>query len=243
MADRFYCPDPPAAGRLTLVGDEARHLARVRRLGAGAVVEVFDGRGPTARRAEVRVVATDRVELEILGEPVAGREPPFPLVLYAAVPKGERFDWLVEKAVEVGVARLVPLVAARSVVEPRPSKLERQRRTVVEASKQCGRNRLMEVVEPWPMARLLREERSAVRLLARPGGLVPSEWPPVEPGEGAALAIGPEGGFTDEEADAARDAGWVAASLGPTILRVETAAVVGAALGLALGMRATRRPS
>lgn len=236
MADRFYCPEPLNAGRLHLQGDEARHLARVRRLGPGDVVEVFDGRSVFAHRAEVRGISGDRVELAIQGDPVPGREPPLPLTLAAAVPKGERFDWLVEKAVEVGVGRLVPLIAARSVVEPRPGKLEKQRRAVIEASKQCGRNRLMEVASPSPLGLILREEAASVRLLAHPDGLPISEWPRPALGQGVTLAVGPEGGFTTEEVEAARSAGWQVVALGPTILRVETAALVGSALVLAMAV-------
>src|SRR4051812_23439804 len=142
MADRFYCPDPPVEGFLTLSGDEARHLIRVRRLGPGDVVEVFDGRG-TALRAEVAGVGRDRVELAVRGGPLPDRVAPCLLTLATAVPKADRFDWLVEKATELGVARLVPLRTERSVVDPRATKLDRLRRAIIEAAKQCGRNRLM----------------------------------------------------------------------------------------------------
>ncbi len=235
MADRFYCPDSPVAGRLTLRGDEARHLARVRRVGPGDLVEVFDGQSAMGRRAEVRAVSGDRVELEVQGEPIPGREPPFWLTLAAAVPKGERFDWLVEKAVEVGVGRLVPLIAGRSVVEPRAGKLEKQRRAVIESSKQCGRNRLMEVAAPMRLDEVLKTTLAPVRLLAHPDGLPPSDWPGRVPGGEVALAVGPEGGFTEAEVAAAGEAGWRVVTLGPTILRVETAAIVGSALVLAIG--------
>jgi 16S rRNA (uracil1498-N3)-methyltransferase len=236
LADRFFCPDPPVDGRIVIRGDEARHLTRVRRLGPGDRVEIFDGRSPTARPAEVRAVSGSWVELEVVGEPIRGREPSRPITLAVAVPKGERFDWLVEKAVEVGVARLVPLVTERSVVDPRASKLEKQRRAVVEASKQCGRNRLMAIDPPTPLADHLRDESSPVRLLAHPEGLSPGDWPAIGR-EGTAIAVGPEGGFTEREVEAARAAGWALASLGPTILRIETAAIVAAALAQSLGVR------
>ncbi|MBX6314173.1 MAG: 16S rRNA (uracil(1498)-N(3))-methyltransferase [Isosphaeraceae bacterium] len=232
MADRFYCPDPPVAGRWTLAGEEARHLARVRRLGAGDLVEVFDGRG-MAYRAEVCMVGKDHVELAAVGSPITEPVPGVHLTLATAVPKGERFDWLVEKAVEVGVARLVPLQTERSVVDPRAAKLERLRRLVIEASKQCGRSRLMEIGSPMPLADYLGLEAAPIRLLAHPGGSLAPSWPRGEPGGRAALAIGPEGGFTDAEVAAARAAGWQLVGLGPTILRIETAGLVGAALILA----------
>src|SRR5262245_18650731 len=100
MAERFFCPDPPSGGRLTLAEEESRHLSRVLRLGPGDVVEVFDGQG-FATLARVVAAGRDRVELVAVGEPLPDRALPFRLTLATAVPKGERFDWLVEKATEL----------------------------------------------------------------------------------------------------------------------------------------------
>ena len=91
--------------------------------------------------------------------PLPERRPPFPLVLASAVPKGDRFDWLVEKATELGVERLIPLVTERSVVEPGPAKLTRLRRTIIEASKQCRRNRLMVLDPPTRWTELVGSPR------------------------------------------------------------------------------------
>jgi 16S rRNA (uracil1498-N3)-methyltransferase len=236
VADRFYCPDPSRSGRIRLEGDESRHLSRVRRLGPGAVVEVFRGDG-FATRAEVAEVGKDWVELTVLGEPLPDREPACRLTLATAVPKGERFDWLVEKATELGVDRLVPIVTERSVVDPRGAKLDRLRRAIVEASKQCGRNRLMTLERPmsWPL--WLGEGGDTVpgpRLVAHPGGLPPPAWPRIRRGGQAAMAIGPEGGFTEAEVEAARRAGWQVVDLGATLLRIETAGLAGCAAILAL---------
>jgi 16S rRNA (uracil1498-N3)-methyltransferase len=230
LIDRFFCPDPPESGRIVLAGDEAHHLARVRRLGPEARVEVFDGSSPDAWPAAVREVGQRSVTLEVLGDPVPGREPGRHVTLAVAAPKGERLDWLVEKAVEVGVGVLIPLHSARSVVDPRPAKLERLRRTVIEASKQCGRNRLMAIWEAASFAECVRMFETAARLFAHPGGRAPRDWPLGAPGTPIAILVGPEGGFTEAEAAAAIAEGWIAAGLGPTILRVETAAVVAAAL-------------
>lgn len=234
MADRFYCPDPPKAGQFTLEGDEARHLLRVRRLGKGDQVELFDGRG-FATSAEVTAVGRDRVELIAIGPAQEQRPLSCRLTLATAVPKGERFDWLIEKATELGVARLVPIITARSVVDPRDAKLDRLRRRVVEASKQCGRNLLMEVERPIPWTALLQNVEDQVRLLAHPSGSLRGSWPRTEPGYQASvtLAVGPEGGFTDAEVDEARTRGWSVVGLGPTILRIETAGIVGASAVLA----------
>ncbi|MDR3638761.1 MAG: RsmE family RNA methyltransferase [Isosphaeraceae bacterium] len=233
MADRFYSPDPPVEGRIVLEGDEARHLARVRRVGPGCVVEVFDGKG-FASVAEVVSVGRDRVELALAGEPLPERAPPCRLTLATAIPKGERFDWLVEKATELGVACLIPLVTERSVVDPRETKLARLRRLTIEASKQCGRSRLLEIEPPVPLPRLIAESVASVRVLAHPRGFPPARWPRIPVGGSAVLAIGPEGGFTEQEIALARESGWTLGDLGTTLLRIETAGLAGGSLLLAL---------
>jgi 16S rRNA (uracil1498-N3)-methyltransferase len=238
VPDRCYGPDATGPGPYTLTGDEAHHLARVRRAAVGDRVELFDGRG-SVYDGTVRHVARDAVALD-LGDPRPGRSAPFPLTLAVALPKGERLDWLVEKATELGVARLVPLRTARSTVDPRPAKLDRLRRLAIEASKQCGRATLMDLAEPADWADLLSGKADAaahlppagagpLRLLAHPGGVARRDWPAV-PASGAILAIGPEGGFTDAEAESAVGNGWTRIGLGAILLRIETAALAGAAL-------------
>lgn len=149
------------------------------------------------------------------------------MVLGVALPKGDRQKWLVEKVVELGVARLVPLETERGAAQPVESALKRLHRVVIEASKQCGRNRLMAISEPkaWPEF-LMESETVACRLVAHPGQ-TPRPWP--IPSESAALAIGPEGGFTADEVALAIARGWQPVDLGRRILRVETAAVALAA--------------
>ena len=234
LLERFFCPIPPSGGLLTLEGDEARHLIRVRRVEVGEMVEVFDGRG-SAYHARVASLGRDRADLEVVEGGGPDRSPAFALTLATAVPKGERFDWLVEKATELGVARLIPLVTERSVVDPRSAKLDRLRRVVIEASKQCRRDRLMELDPPTPWAMLVETGRNlgCSRWIAHPGGaeLARASLPG---GSGSGiLAIGPEGGFTPAEFDRAVEAGWLAFGLGSTTLRVETAALAGAATILA----------
>jgi 16S rRNA (uracil1498-N3)-methyltransferase len=233
VADRFYCPARPVDGRFTLVEDEARHLLRVRRLGLNDRVEIFDGRG-FATVAEVVAVGRDRVELTAVGEPLPDRAAPLDLTLVTAVPKGERFAWLVEKATELGAARLIPMRTERSVVDPRDTKIDRLRRTISEAAKQCGRNRLMELDLPSAWTSLVSQVSDPVKLFAHPGGLAPAAWPRIERGCSATLAIGPEGGFTEAEAEAAKANGWTVISLGSTLLRIETAGLAGCSAILAL---------
>jgi 16S rRNA (uracil1498-N3)-methyltransferase len=230
VGDLFYAPGPWMGGRVTLEGDEARHLARVRRVGVGETVELFDGLGNVASGAVIEI-GRDRVEIAIADIRPGGRDLRGSLTLATAVPKGERFDWLVEKATELGVTRLVPLRTERSVVDPRAAKLERLRRVVVEACKQSGRSRLMEIGEAASWDEWLRTGSGAeTRLIAHPGG---TGLGAIRLEAGVVLAIGPEGGFTDGEVGAAKSAGYSAIGLGQTILRIETAALAACAVVVA----------
>jgi 16S rRNA (uracil1498-N3)-methyltransferase len=227
MSERFYLAAPPQAGRAALVGDEARHLSRVLRARIGDEVRVFDGRGGEWI-ARVAAIGRDDVALD-LGPPVPGRPAPGrSLTLAVALPKGDRQKWLVEKLTELGVARLVPLLTARGVAEATPSAVERLHRGVIEACKQCGRNTLMEIGEPTTLESLAARHPDARRLIAHPDG------EPLPGGCAAATqaivaAVGPEGGFTDDELAAAAQHAFSRVSLGPLILRIETAAIALAA--------------
>lgn len=230
MSQRFYCPEPPTGGRFRLDAEESKHLVRASRHGVGDLVEVFDGRGfATAARV---VEAGKTAVLEAEGPPLPDRPADVVIEIGVAVPKGDRFDWLVEKAVELGVARIVPLATARSVVDPRGTKLDRLRRAIVEASKQSGRSRLMELGAPERLSEFLDRGRG-VQLLADPAGASPADWPAIRAGDLVRLVVGPEGGLTDDETARARGLGWTPVGLAAPILRVETAAVAGAAAILA----------
>jgi len=231
VSARFYCPDSPRQGRQRLAADEAHHLSRVCRLGIGDIVEVFDGHG-LATRSEIAAIGHGSVELMILSV-LPERLPPLHLALATAVPKGERFDWLVEKATELGVERLIPIATARSVVQPGEPKLIRLRRSIIEASKQCHRDRLMIIEPPMEWARVVQSARPLLRFLADPEGCPVAAWPAIERGRAATLAVGPEGGFTPAERELAIQAGWVAICLSVNTLRIETAGLAGCAALLA----------
>ena len=169
MADRYFADEPISGDRVILRGDEAHHLIHVMRASPGMAVTVFDGSGAEFSAVVERVGRTD-VEMTVAGRNEVDRELPFELTLAVALPKGDRQKWLVEKAVEMGVARLVPLRTRRVVTQPGDQGFRRLRRTVVEASKQCGRNRLMliDAAEDWPEL-ITQTAGEPHRLLAHPG--------------------------------------------------------------------------
>ena len=229
MSERFFTSVPPAGDRAILEGDEARHLTRVLRAKVGDAVALFDGKG-REWPARVASIGRDRVELDA-GSPRTDDSPRgIPLTLAVALPKGDRQKWMVEKLTELGASRLVPLETTRGVAEATASAQARLERVVIEACKQCGRNTLMEIASGRPLDRLLAEvPAGACVVIAHPGGrLLDAAAMPPATTEVIAL-VGPEGGFTDEELTLAERAGAIRVSLGPHILRVETAAIALAA--------------
>jgi 16S rRNA (uracil1498-N3)-methyltransferase len=223
MPRRCFSEAPITDAHAALAGSEAHHLLHVLRAAPGMVVTLFDGSGMEFD-AEVAACGRSTVDLNVIERREVNRELPFPLTLGVALPKGDRQRWIVEKAVELGVTRLVPLVTERSEKQSG----EKLGRYVVEASKQCGRNRLMEIADPQRWSDWLAtipdgEAAEPVRAwIAHPTGC------PLAAGDAshdrpALIAIGPEGGLTDEETAAA--AGWELIGLGPRILRIETAAI------------------
>jgi 16S rRNA (uracil1498-N3)-methyltransferase len=228
MSERFYTNWPLGKGPVTLDGPEARHLSQVCRLRPGDAVCLFNGDG---YEYPARIVAVERrlVELEVLERAGPARELPYRVDIAAPLPRGDRAQFLVEKLTELGVARYVPLETQRSVVHPREGKLDKLQRYAIEASKQSGRNVLMEIHPPVPWQTYCRgAQLPAHRFLGHPGGAL--ETSALEPGRDTAWAVGPEGGFTDEEVGIALEAGWQTVNLGARILRVETAAIAGAVL-------------
>ena len=226
MSDRYFVESPVVSNRAVLAGAEAHHLLHVMRIKVGAHVTLFDGSG-WQFDAVVERTGRSEVELAIASRKEINREAPIAVTLGVALPKGDRQKWLVEKVVELGVARLVPLETERGVAQPVENARERLQRAVIEASKQCGRNRLMEIAAPKAWKAFLDEGPDvACRLVAHPGQGPLSRH---SPRDIAILAVGPEGGFTAEEVDLAQAQGWQAVDLGSRILRVETAAVALAA--------------
>ena len=229
MTHRYFVDRPITQDTATLTGPEAHHLLHVMRAKPGDQVILFDGSGHEFP-SRVETLRRSEADLTILGRQLVDRELPHPLILGVALPKGDRQRWLVEKAVELGVTRLLPLETERSVAQPNPKAVERLRRAAIEASKQCGRNRLMEIASPQRWANFLQaSDGASVRLVAHPTpevlvrNVLSSVASPI------VLAVGPEGGLTEDEIEQAAKHGWQTVTLGPRILRIETAALALAA--------------
>jgi len=232
MTRRRWIADEISGSRATLVGEQAQHLARVLRARIGQEFDIAaEGR---VRRGRIISVTPDKVEFELSEELPAVVFPEITLLL--AVFKFDRMEWAIEKATELGVARVVPLIAERTdshLASAAAKRVERWRRIAREAAQQSRRSappeiaapaRLQEALAP-PVDRrvVLSEGEEQVSLKQAISGMKGT----------LALAVGPEGGWTGEEERAFREHGWAAASLGPTILRAETAAIAAMSIVLA----------
>jgi 16S rRNA (uracil1498-N3)-methyltransferase len=234
MLDRHYLPALARGGPFELTGNELHHIVHVMRLQPGGRILVFDGQGHEAE-AEIVTVNRRKATLRILRlreePPSSERE----VILATAVPKSERFRWLVEKATELGITRLIPLQTARSVVDPRLGKLERMRQIVVEACKQSGRNWLMAIEPTMDWAAFASTvAKGGETLIADPGGEPAAADAVSQTNRPLVLVVGPEGGWAEEELRQARGAGARCVALGPNILRIETAAL---AMAIRFGVR------
>jgi len=238
MSERYFIEQPLGKGSVTIDGAEAHHLVTVCRLRPGDTVRLFNGDG-REYPAVVDSAGRRSVTLDVgEGEPVS-RELNHRLEVAAPLPKGDRAIFLIEKLTELGVTAFTPLQTTRSVVLPREAKLNRLQRHVIEASKQCGRNILMEIRPLQQLRELLfRDDLPTGRALAHVGG----DASPVLIGD-AIVAVGPEGGFTEEEIEQAKAAGWRVVGLGRRILRVESAAIALAILNSDLNAIATNTAS
>lgn len=224
MTQRYFCEERIVPPKAALVGPEATHFSKAMRKSIGDEIIIFDGEG-SEYDAVAQEISRHRIELTVTATRRIDRELPTPLVLAVALPKGDRRKWLVEKAVELGVSRLIPLRTERSVVQPRRAATEKIDRWVIEASKQCGRNRLMQIEEPREWSEFLETHNdSPNRFVADPAGDASSPQL-TQPAAPIYIAVGPEGGFSDDEIAAAAALDWHVISLGPRILRIETAAL------------------
>ncbi|BAM02478.1 RsmE family RNA methyltransferase [Phycisphaera mikurensis] len=214
-----------AAERVALPREEAVHAARVLRLRAGDQVTLIDGVGT---RAEAEVAGVERGVVTVWVGARSRPPAPKPAVrVLAAPPKGARAEAMVDGLAQLGVAAWVPLLTDRGEPDGSANRRRRWERAAAEAAKQCGRAAFLRVEPAAGLAETLRPPAAGLRVLADPAGERPS--PP--PGTAAVdLFVGPEGGFTDAERRRILDAGAAAWRLGPHVLRIETAALAGAAI-------------
>ncbi len=231
MLPRFYAPSlDPSSDDVTLPPDEATHLTRVLRLGVGAEVAVFDGRG-VEFRAQVARAERDRVKLTLVERVTPAAEPAVPLALVQAVLKSDAMDDVVRDAVMMGVSRIDPVITRHIAVKESAVSsgrlIDRWRRVVIASAKQCRRATLPVVSDPVPLDGWLRTSRDELRLIfvepsAVQGGevdmrsLLDRPRPP-----SAALLVGPEGGWSPEERRQAETAGCLPVSLGALTLRAD----------------------
>ena len=232
---RFYLPDAAQRTPLTLTGREAHHALDVMRLRRGDALTLLDGAGHQFI-CEIATTSRERVTLTVTE---TKSTPPLPcaVTLLAAIPKG-KIEAIVEKATELGAARIVPLLTERTVVQINPSeaagKVEKWRRIAIEAIKQCGSPWLPQIEPPLtPQQFLSRQEIFELPLIAslQPGSRHPRELFKSDRTERGRMPksvtvwVGPEGDFTPEEYDVIRAAGTLPITLGPLVLRADTAAI------------------
>jgi 16S rRNA (uracil1498-N3)-methyltransferase len=230
---RFYCPQPLAAGAIVDLPEAVAHHLHVVRMQPGDTMTLFDGRGGQylaslfevgKKRASARVGEHQAVEAEL----------PYSITLAQGLPEGSKMDWIIEKAVELGVAALQPLAAQRSVVRLSGERAEKRHAhwqgVIVAASEQCGRNRLAGLAPVMDFNRFMALPDEQPRILFSPRASQSlAGWARQAGPQAVTLMVGPEGGFSEAEEQAAIDAGALALSLGPRVLRTETAALAAVA--------------
>lgn len=247
MTSRFFIEDGLRSGKIAFGGSEFHHMVRVTRHQIGDTVRLFDGTGLEAD-AKLTFISRHTATLDVDSIEEVPEETGPRFTLAVPLPKASRAGWLVEKAVELGVSRIIPIRTSRSVVDPRASRLDTLRQSVIAASKQSGRSRLMSIDPVVEWAELLKQDRSGRAIVvAHPGG-APFTTSLVTESLSNAVAgaktktsklspellavVGPEGGFTVEEISQAATNDARLVSLGPRLLRVETATLMMASVFL-----------
>ena len=221
--------------RVTFDAEETRHLTRVLRRGPGDIVEAFDGTGDVLT-VQLERAGARGLEGRLLARVALQSESPLRLTLAQSIPKGDKMEGIIRMATELGAARVVPLVTARTVVRVEPGRpgprLTRWQRVAAEAAKQSGRAIITEVAPPQRLDAWIAARETEGLLVCLWEDAVEPLGPqlPPRPVSHATLIVGPEGGLERAEADTLRGAGAIVGGLGPRILRTETAGPVGLAL-------------
>ncbi|HEY0062143.1 MAG TPA: 16S rRNA (uracil(1498)-N(3))-methyltransferase [Telluria sp.] len=230
---RFYCSMPLLAGATIDLPDAVAHHVHVLRLQPGAPLTLFNGDG---HEYQAELVAQDKRRASARVQTAVARdlELPYAITLAQALPEASKMDWIVEKAVEMGVAAIVPLAAQRCVVrlsaERAEKKMQHWQGIIVAAAEQSGRNRLTRLAAPESFQDWTSQHDLHRRILLSPRATESlSSWAKHQPPQALSLMIGPEGGFTEQEEEIALARGALALGMGSRILRTETAAIAAVA--------------
>ena len=230
---RLFCDFPLAIGEnIELPKDAARHIM-VLRLSAGDTLTLFNGLGGEYQ-ARITRIDRQRVTTEIVSHSSREAELPYRITLAQGIPEATKMDWIIEKSVELGVSDIIPLAAQRSVVrlnnDRAEKRLSRWQAIAISAAQQCGRNRLPHIASPVGTGEYLRQTTPSPRILFSPRATETlSEWARHQKPQNITLLIGPEGGFSPEEENIAEQQGVTFLSMGPRILRTETAGLAAVA--------------
>jgi 16S rRNA (uracil1498-N3)-methyltransferase len=224
----FYLPPAAWTESPFLEGDEAKHLAQVLRIQPDKWITVFDGVG---NRAEAKVLSVSKHRVDLMLDLAESRPTPLPeITLAQAIPKGKNMDWIVQKAVELGVSKIQPLVTRHTIASPGDNKANKWRRTALEACKQCGQDNIPVIEDPLTFAEWIAKPRETELQLIASLADNPKNFRDTLQShpdlQSVTITIGPEGDFSPEETESALAAGFIPVSLGELVLRVETATML-----------------
>lgn len=226
---RFFLPREECRSTILLTGEHARHIAKSLRMKAGEEVVVCDGQG-SDYRCVIDSIDSEQAALRCLEVLPTRSEPTLRVTLCQGLPKSDKMESIIQKAVELGVHHILPFISSRTVVRPdskgSEKRLTRWNRIALEAAKQSGRGIIPEVAAPVTFARLLEQTAQTPKILFFESGGEPLR-PLLQHIQGnLVIMIGPEGGFSFEEVATVQQTGGHVATLGPRILRTETAPIV-----------------
>jgi 16S rRNA (uracil1498-N3)-methyltransferase len=235
---RFFCPQPLAIGQLVPLPDTVAHHIQVLRLAQGELITLFNGDGGEYT-ASLSEIGRRSASAEIKAHHPREAELPFAITLAQALPEGSKMDWIIEKAIELGVSGFQPLAAQRCVVklsaERAEKKLEHWRGIIISASEQSGRNRLAQLAPPQDYKQWITQQDLHRRIILTPRAEQSlADWARHQAPQAVTLVVGPEGGLSEQEEDLALRHGALPLTMGPRILRTETAALAATSILQAL---------